>query len=123
MDEPPDVSCEDGTRRHLLDGRSTTRNRKVVGSNPTSGSKTAGQRRQSCVHDPAVNASVIPSIEWRSSVASGHRRWPGEGVQRRRPGQHSLEARNCSAPTGGGAIVSPSLPKDFADGERPRVGG
>ena len=44
MDEPADVSSENRTRHHLLDEGSSTRNRKVVGSNPTSGSKAAGQR-------------------------------------------------------------------------------
>jgi hypothetical protein len=44
MDDPADVSSQDGSGRHLLDEGFSTRNRKVVGSNPTSGSKTAGQR-------------------------------------------------------------------------------
>jgi hypothetical protein len=44
MDDPADVSSQNGSGRHLLDEGSSTRNRKVVGSNPTSGSKTTGQR-------------------------------------------------------------------------------
>jgi hypothetical protein len=44
MDEHADTSSEDRPGQHLLDDRSTTRNRKVEGSNPSSGSKTAGQR-------------------------------------------------------------------------------
>jgi hypothetical protein len=44
MDDPADVSSQNGSGRHLLDEGFSTRNRKVVGSNPTSGSKTAGQR-------------------------------------------------------------------------------
>ena len=43
MDDPADVSSQDGSGRHLLDEGFSTRNRKVVGSNPTSGSITAGQ--------------------------------------------------------------------------------
>jgi hypothetical protein len=37
MDEPADVTSKNRTRTHVLDQGSTTRNRKVVGSNPTSG--------------------------------------------------------------------------------------
>jgi hypothetical protein len=44
MDDPADVSSQDGSGRHLLDEGFSTRNRKVEGSNPSSGSKTAGQR-------------------------------------------------------------------------------
>ena len=33
----PDLTCEDSTAYHVLDGAEATRNRKVVGSNPTSG--------------------------------------------------------------------------------------
>jgi hypothetical protein len=43
MDDPADVSSQNGSGRYLLDEGFSTRNRKVVGSNPTSGSKTAGQ--------------------------------------------------------------------------------
>jgi hypothetical protein len=39
MDDPADVSSQDGPSWYLLDEGSSTRNRKVVGSNPTSGSK------------------------------------------------------------------------------------
>jgi hypothetical protein len=42
MDEHADTSSEDRPGQHLLDERSATRNRKVEGSNPSSGSKTAG---------------------------------------------------------------------------------
>jgi hypothetical protein len=43
MDDPADVSSQNGSGRYLLDEGFSTRNRKVVGSNPTSGSKSAGQ--------------------------------------------------------------------------------
>ena len=39
MDDPADLSSQNGSGRYLLDEGSSTRNRKVVGSNPTSGSK------------------------------------------------------------------------------------
>jgi hypothetical protein len=39
MDEPADTSSVNGPGWYLLDGCVSTRNRKVVGSNPTSGSK------------------------------------------------------------------------------------
>ena len=38
MDDPADVSSENGSGQHLLDTCVSTRNRKVAGSNPTSGS-------------------------------------------------------------------------------------
>ena len=44
MDDPADVSGQNRPGWYLVDGCVSTRNRKVVGSNPTSGSKTAGQR-------------------------------------------------------------------------------
>jgi hypothetical protein len=43
MDDAADVSSQNRSGWHLLDGCVSTRNWKVVGSNPTSGSKTAGQ--------------------------------------------------------------------------------
>ena len=42
-DDPADVSSQNGSGWHLLDEGFSTRNRKAVGSNPTLGSKTAGQ--------------------------------------------------------------------------------
>ena len=41
MDEPADLSSQDRPGWHLLDECVSTRNRKVVGSNPTSGSNSA----------------------------------------------------------------------------------
>jgi hypothetical protein len=52
MDDPADVSSQDGSGRHLLDEGFSTRNRKVEGSNPSSGSKTAVQR--ACLALPAL---------------------------------------------------------------------
>jgi hypothetical protein len=43
-DEPSNVSRPDPSGADQIDAKHPTRNRKVVGSNPTSGSKTAGQR-------------------------------------------------------------------------------
>jgi hypothetical protein len=43
MDGSTNVSSENNTGQYLLDECSATRNRNVVGSNPSSGSKTAGQ--------------------------------------------------------------------------------
>ena len=42
MDEPADVTSKNRTRTHVLDQGSTTRNRKVVGLNPASGSTNRG---------------------------------------------------------------------------------
>ena len=41
MDEPADLSSQDRPGWHLLDECVSTRNRKVEGSNPSSGSKSA----------------------------------------------------------------------------------
>jgi hypothetical protein len=43
MESVPFLSSQDGSGRVQLEGFGPTRNRKVVGSNPTSGSKTAGE--------------------------------------------------------------------------------
>jgi hypothetical protein len=42
-DEPPNVSRLDPSGAIQIDAEHPSRNRKVVGSNPTSGSKTAAQ--------------------------------------------------------------------------------
>ena len=59
MDDPADVSSQDGPSWYLLDEGSSTRNRKVVGSNPTSGSKTAGQRVCTVLPPMVLLASLI----------------------------------------------------------------
>jgi hypothetical protein len=59
MDDPADVSSQNRSGWHLLDEGSPTRNRKVVGSNPTSGSKTAGQSTCEAVSSGALLASLI----------------------------------------------------------------
>jgi hypothetical protein len=43
-DDALDLSSADAPQQHQADGFLPTRNRKVVGSNPTSGSISAGQR-------------------------------------------------------------------------------
>jgi hypothetical protein len=62
MDEPADVTSKNRTRTHVLDQGSTTRNRKVVGSNPTSGSKTAGQRASPGEMTAQRQQAVIPLV-------------------------------------------------------------
>ena len=59
MDNPADVSSQDRPGWHLLDEGSSTRYRKVVGSNPTSGSKAAGQREYRVLQPMALLASLI----------------------------------------------------------------
>ena len=59
MDDPTDVSSQNGSGRHTLDECASTRNRKVVGSNATSGSKTAGQRVHVVLLPMALLASLI----------------------------------------------------------------
>jgi hypothetical protein len=48
-DEASNVSSLDPSGAYWLDAEHPSRNRKVVGSNPTSGSKTAGQRHDCLV--------------------------------------------------------------------------
>ena len=55
-DDAADVSSQNGSGWHLLDEGFPTRNRKVVGSNPTSGSISAGQSTYTAV---ALLASLI----------------------------------------------------------------
>jgi hypothetical protein len=42
MDDPANVSTQNRPGWHLLDGCTSTRNRKVEGSNPSSGSNASG---------------------------------------------------------------------------------
>ena len=62
MDDPADLSSQNGSGRHLLDEGFPTRNRKVVGSNPTSGSKTAGQRPFLVLLTARRRQAVIPLV-------------------------------------------------------------
>ena len=59
MDDPADLSSQNGSGRHLLDEGFPTRNRKVVGSNPTSGSISAGQSTCTMVLSLVLLASLI----------------------------------------------------------------
>jgi hypothetical protein len=60
MDDPTDVSSQNGSGRHTLDEGFSTRNRKVEGSNPSSGSKTAGQRASLALPTARRHQAVIP---------------------------------------------------------------
>ena len=60
MDEPADVSGKKGPGWYLLDGCVSTRNRKVEGSNPSSGSETAGQRAFLALLTARRQQAVIP---------------------------------------------------------------
>jgi hypothetical protein len=68
MDDPTDVSSQNRPGWYLLDGCVSTRNRKVVGSNPTSGSKTAGQRASLALATALMGQAVIP---WAGSSCRG----------------------------------------------------
>jgi hypothetical protein len=54
------LSSQDGTGRVQLEGFGPTRNRKVEGSNPSSGSKTAGQRAFLALLTAQRQQAVIP---------------------------------------------------------------
>ena len=58
-DEPSNVSRPDPSRALQFDAEHPSRNRKVVGSNPTSGSKTAGQSICMVILSLALLASLI----------------------------------------------------------------
>jgi hypothetical protein len=58
-DEAPNVSRLDPSGAVQVDAEHPARNRKVVGSNPTSGSKTAGQSMCEPVSAGALLASLI----------------------------------------------------------------
>jgi hypothetical protein len=70
MESAPLLSSQDGTGRVQLEGFGPTRNRKVVGSNPTSGSKAqvSALRCSPCL--TAVNDFVDPptQIDQRDSL-------------------------------------------------------
>jgi hypothetical protein len=57
--EAPNVSRLDPSGAVQVDAERPSRNRKVVGSNPTSGSKTAGQSMCAVSPSPALLASLI----------------------------------------------------------------
>jgi hypothetical protein len=65
MDEPADTSSHNRPAWYLVDGRVSTRNRKVVGSNPTSGSKSAGQEAFLTLLTARLQPAVIP-LGWIS---------------------------------------------------------
>src|SRR5918999_940260 len=59
-DEASNVSRLDPSGADQIDAEHPTRNRKVVGSNPTSGSKTAGQRACLALLPARRQPAVIP---------------------------------------------------------------
>jgi hypothetical protein len=72
MDDPADVSSQNRPGWHLLDEGSPTRNRKVVGSNPTSGSISAGQKVFLAMLTGQRQQAVIPLVGHRAVSASAH---------------------------------------------------
>ena len=90
MDDPADVSRRYETGRDLLDGCGSTRNRKVEGSNPSSGSKSARSAAWlACFAwsfpQLAGRAHLVPaqSIGCSARLLSRHgrhRRQTGEGI-------------------------------------------
>jgi hypothetical protein len=59
-DEPSNVSRLDPSGADQIDAEHPSRNRKVVGSNPTSGSKTAGQSLSPAMLAGQRQPAVIP---------------------------------------------------------------
>jgi hypothetical protein len=83
MDEPADLSSQDRPGWHLLDECVSTRNRKVEGSNPSSGSIPASQwyqaRRLLRSGSGAGNLSVYLSPDSRNDLL---REWSGRPTVR-----------------------------------------
>ena len=69
MESVPLLSCQDGARRVQLKDFGPTRNRKVLGSNPTSGSKTTAQR---------VYMNLLPMTLLAPLIIPHARTWPRE---------------------------------------------
>jgi hypothetical protein len=68
MESAPLLSSQDESGRVQLEGLGPTRNRKVEGSNPSSGSKTAGQRASLAMATALMGQAVIP---WAGSSCRG----------------------------------------------------
>jgi hypothetical protein len=68
MESVPLLSSQDGSGRVQLEGFGPTRNRKVVGSNPTSGSKTAGLNLIKQDEHLQVDQAVAPELLNLTSV-------------------------------------------------------
>jgi hypothetical protein len=71
MKSVPLLSSPDGSGRVRLEGFGPTRNRKVEGSNPSSGSKLAGQRVFLALLTAKRQLSVIP-LGWISAPQARH---------------------------------------------------
>jgi hypothetical protein len=73
MDDPADLSSQDGSGPHTLDEGVSTRNRKVVGSNPTSGSISAGQGTYST---PQATGPAGQRVDLEERIAEILERYP-----------------------------------------------
>jgi hypothetical protein len=77
MKSVPHLSSHDDAPRDQLEGFGPTRNRKVEGSNPSSGSKTAGQRVFLRVRTVRWRRAVIPWVDQRAAGAPTPLRYVG----------------------------------------------
>jgi hypothetical protein len=66
----PQLSSQNGPGRVQLKDFGPTRNRKVEGSNPSSGSKTAGQRAFLRLSTAQWHRAVIPWVDHHAGPAS-----------------------------------------------------
>ena len=106
MKSVPHVSSQDGPGRVQLEGFGPTRNRKVVGSNPTSGSKSAGQSMYALLSSPALLASLIILVREPGLREAAPLRYVGVRPINRPP----LEGPPSSAHSGrisGGRTIQP----------------
>jgi hypothetical protein len=112
-DEASNVSRPDPSGALQTDAEHPTRNRKVEGSNPSSGSKTAGQRVFLAMLTGQRQLAVIPLVGHRAVSASAPLRyeesvWPIEGPSMgllRRPTTSELwKTDDWAGPCGPGAL-------------------
>jgi hypothetical protein len=96
-DELPNMSRLDPSRAVQVDAEYPTRNRKVVGSNPTSGSKTAGQRALLELLTARRRQAVIPLVGCGAEGAPAPRVQPQ--MRRRRLGRPVPSSRPRSSPS------------------------
>jgi hypothetical protein len=73
LDDPRDLSCQDSTRQHPVDGSPLSCKQQVGGSRPQGCRSRCWWRRWRCSRVRCVGGSAHPGI---SSLRLGRRRWP-----------------------------------------------
>jgi hypothetical protein len=132
-DDPADVSSQNRTRKILLDRCVSTRNRKVVGSNPTSGSISAGQsvtmlalliagQRLGRSATRAANPALVIRSGNTTPDPAQPRLTPACGREHS-PTRRSASTRPIPAPTTRTSRTSSSISASSTDGRAGRLVG